>query len=92
MRIGNIIGNIHSFFRGKEATYEKGELLGFTRLQQAASRGLMGDVRKFVEEGADINKINWRGHTALDDAEYGKYDNIAKYLISMGAKRAKDLR
>ena len=84
---GTAIGAIF----GRDATYNAGAILGFSRLQIAATQGWMDDVRRFVEAGDNINVINSKGHTALDDAIRERHRDIEEYLISKGAKRASDL-
>lgn len=84
-------GSLTSSLFGRDAVYKTGEALGFTRLQVAATQGWMDDVRRFVEAGDNINAINSKGNTALDDAIRERRYNIRDYLISKGAKRSSEL-
>ncbi|HSX13336.1 MAG TPA: hypothetical protein VLE96_02840 [Chlamydiales bacterium] len=93
MTVSRILGGIGGVLGvPREWIYSGGIAAGFTRLQIAATQGWMDDVRKFVAEGDDINSINRKNHTALDDAINGGHTAIRDYLISVGAKRARELQ
>ena len=59
---------------------------GATPLNQASSNGMLEVVKKLVNAGANVNKQNEYGKTALFLASvYGKID-VVKYLLDNGAK------
>ena len=62
------------------------EIDGATPLNQASSNGMLEVVKKLVNVGANVNKQNKHGQTALVFASvFGKID-VVKYLLDNGAK------
>ena len=48
----------------------------------AAKNGKFAQVKKLVENGADINEVNLDGYTALERAASNNYIKIVEYLLS----------
>jgi len=76
-------------FGHKKSIYKTAWWLGVTRLHVAATQGWLGDAKKLVREGVNINKTNTQGFTPLDDAL--RYGNPEMYLFlkEKGAKLSK---
>lgn len=55
-------------------------------LEKAAGYGNVKDVRRHLNEGADINKKNGQGQTPLHIAARNGSKNVAEVLIERGAK------
>ena len=60
-----------------------------TPLTQASFQGNLAIVKILVQHGANINKINNFGETALDLAEKKSHTEVAAFLRSKGAKNNK---
>ncbi len=54
-------------------------------LVEAASRGDQAEVRRLVEEGADLEAVDSSGRTALQWAAYGGHVEIVRDLLQAGA-------
>lgn len=72
--------------------YQQPDGGGYTELMSAVAGGNLEIVKMFVKAGADKNVLNpILMETALDIAENRDKAEIAAYLRSVGAKRAKEL-
>ena len=56
-----------------------------TPIVSAAVSGSLDIVKKLVDAGADINQRKMNGESALSDAVYFNYYEIAEYLLERGA-------
>ena len=64
---------------------------GHTLLHLAAIQGHEDMAALLLRHGADLNKRDKEGRTALDRAEQMK-NSVAPYLSAIGAKRGEELR
>lgn len=64
---------------------------GHTLLHLAAIQGHQDMTALLLGAGADLNKRDKEGRTALDRAEQMK-NSVAPYLAAIGAKRGEELR
>jgi len=58
---------------------------GWTPLHVAASRGSKQTMELLVQRGCDLNVQDNRGSTTLHSLIYKRYDNLALWLVKMGA-------
>jgi uncharacterized protein len=54
-------------------------------LIRASAKGDLSQVKKLIDEGADVDTADASGRTALLEAAWGGYTDIVKYLIDKGA-------
>lgn len=48
--------------------------------------GHINEVKRLLDEGVDVNEIDYYGMSLLDVAKSGENDDIVEYLLSIGAK------
>lgn len=58
---------------------------GETALHKAAANGHLAAVEFLVEQGADVEALDYTCGTPLVDAVYFRHPEIARYLMSKGA-------
>ena len=63
-----------------------GQFKGWQPLSIAAWHGRINQVSLLIEQGADINKEDINGHTALSRAIENKHSEVAKLLLKAGAR------
>ncbi len=80
--------------------FEQGDLVGvdesyghvdITVLIDAAAQGNLANVNFFLDKGADINKSDRVGNTALSTALYNRQYEVALCLLKRGAKKYIDM-
>ena len=57
-----------------------------TPLIYASGKGNVEIVEILIKNGANVNHLGWRGHTALENASSQGHDRIVKTLIENGAE------
>ena len=55
-------------------------------LMEAVEKGNLAKVKELVENGVDVNAIDYRGDIALIIASENGYTDIVEFLKSVGAK------
>jgi ankyrin repeat protein len=85
-------GSAASSLLGREVVYKSGEIMGHSRLHTAVTQGWEKDALEQIKNGADINMVNSKGNTPLDDAIRERRTTIEKVLIDNGAKRSNELK
>ncbi|CCE82391.1 Piso0_002116 [Millerozyma farinosa CBS 7064] len=58
---------------------------GSSLLQRACKKGLLSDVKRYIERGASPNECDFCGFTCLHEAALEGHISIVKYLIEKGA-------
>lgn len=58
---------------------------GSSLLQRACKKGLLSDVKRYIERGASPNECDFCGFTCLHEAALEGHTSIVKYLIEKGA-------
>jgi uncharacterized protein len=61
---------------------------GATPLMDASAYGHLEVVRLLVQRGADLNKANQSGLTALGLAKRGRHEAVASLLSELGASES----
>lgn len=56
-----------------------------TDLINASESGNLGEVKRLVEAGAELNAQDSRGRTAVMAATHGNHPSVVEYLLAMGA-------
>ncbi len=70
---------------GANVNYAVGKLLE-TPLYEAASHGRVDLCKLFIENGAEVNTIDWIGRTPLHGAAYNGYWECAQVLLENGVQ------
>ncbi len=83
-------GGAAAFF-GRGFVYKAGEVMGHSDLHVAVTQGWEKDVKRLIQEGADVNMINSKGNTPLDDAIRERHVVIEGVLKEHGALRSNEL-
>lgn len=76
---------------GRGPVYTAGYAMGHSRLHVAATQGWDDDVNTFVSLGDDLNRVNAKGNTPLDDAIRERNTSVEQLLMDKGAKRSNEL-
>lgn len=84
-------GHAWASITGKTPVYQAGSFMGHSQVHVAATQGWVEDLKKFVEAGDDINMVNSKGNTPLDDAIRERNTACEQYLRDHGAKRSNEL-
>lgn len=58
-----------------------------TALVDASAGGYLQIVQLLIDRGADVNRANSRGQTALQAAREAKHNSVIQLLIKAGAKK-----
>ena len=80
---------IRSSKKRKNKLLNHADIYGMTALMYAAKSNAKESVRMLIEEGAEVNNVDFSGKTALDLAEDRQ---IQKMLLSAGAKKGSQLK